>query len=86
MISVCRQTVALGRVHAGRIVTVHVSEHTLAIELADHTRIVRRTTTRPVVVIKGSRPHRSPRHTTSTELSGRPDPATTHPQQDRIAG
>jgi hypothetical protein len=55
VICVCRQTVALGRIHVGRIVTVHVSEHTLAIELDDETRTVRRTTTNPVVVIKGSR-------------------------------
>jgi transposase InsO family protein len=54
-ICVCRQTVALGRIHARRIVTVHVCEHTLAIELDDETRTVRRTTTNPVVVIKGSR-------------------------------
>ena len=53
MITVCRQTVALGRIHAGRTVTVHVSEHTLAIELDDETRTVRRTTTRPVVVRQG---------------------------------
>ena len=60
MICVCRQPVALGRIHAGRTVTVHVSEHTLAIELDDETRTVRRTTNRPVVVIKGSRPPPSP--------------------------
>jgi hypothetical protein len=40
---VCRQPVALGRLHAGRIVVVHVSEHTRAIELDDDTRTVRRT-------------------------------------------
>ena len=45
VITVCRQTVALGRIHAGRIVSVHVSEHTLAIELDDETRTIRRTTT-----------------------------------------
>jgi Integrase core domain len=70
-IVVCRQAVSLGRVHAGRIVSVHVCEHTLAIELDDETRTVRRTTTRPVVVVKGSRrqnPTRAP--ATSTELSG----------------
>ena len=55
VITVCRQPVALGRIHAGRAVTVHVSEHTLAIELDHETRTVRRITTRPVVVIKGSR-------------------------------
>src|SRR4051794_29885621 len=35
VIVACRQRVALGRIHAGRIVSVHVSEHTLAIELDD---------------------------------------------------
>jgi transposase-like protein len=73
VIVVCRQHVALGRVRAGRIVTVHVSEHTLAIELGGETRSVRRTTSRPVVVIKANRPHR-PR-ATSTELSASPDQA-----------
>jgi transposase InsO family protein len=70
VICVCRQTVALGRTHARRIVTVHVSEHTLAIELDDETRTVRRTTTNPVVVIKGSRP--------ALSASVRPND---HPQQ-----
>jgi transposase InsO family protein len=82
MIVVCRQRVSLGRVHAGRIVSVHVSEHTLTIELDEETRTVRRTTTRPVVVIKGSRrqnPTRAP--ATSTELSSTAGPETEHPQQ-----
>jgi hypothetical protein len=57
VICVCRQTLALGRIHAGRIVSIHVSEHTLAIELDDELRTVRRTTTNPIVVIKGSRRH-----------------------------
>ena len=68
VISVCRQPVSLGRVHAGRTVPVHVSEHTLAIELDGETRIVRRTTTRPVQNLKANRPHRA--RATSTELSG----------------
>jgi transposase InsO family protein len=55
VITVCRQPVRLGRIHAGRMVSVHVSEHTLAIELGQDTRTVRRTTTNPVRVIKGSR-------------------------------
>jgi Integrase core domain len=67
-ITVCRQPVSLGRVHAGRIVTVHVSEHTLAIELDGETRTIRRTTNRPVVVVKGSRPPRA--RATSTETLG----------------
>jgi hypothetical protein len=73
VITVCRQRVALGRVHAGRIVSVHVSEHTLAIELDGETRTVRRTTNRPVVVVKGSRPYRA--RATSTELSASTDQA-----------
>jgi hypothetical protein len=56
VIVVCRQRVSLGRVHAGRIVRVHVSEHTLAIELDGELRTVRRTTSRPVVVVKANRP------------------------------
>ena len=67
VITVCRQNVALGRVHAGRTVRVHVCEHTRAIELDDETRTVRRTTSRPVVVIKANRPPRA--RATSTELS-----------------
>ncbi len=71
VITVCRQPVALGRVHAGRTVCVYVSEHTLAVELDDETRTIRRTTSRPVVVIKAGRPHQPPPRTTSTELSAR---------------
>jgi transposase InsO family protein len=73
MITVCRQPVALGRVHAGRTVTVHVSEHTLAVELDGETRTIRRTTTRPVFAIKGGRPHQPRSGTTSTELSASTD-------------
>lgn len=45
---VAGQKVALGRIHARRIVTVHVSDATLAIELPDNTSIIRRTTTQPI--------------------------------------
>jgi transposase InsO family protein len=75
VITVCRQHVSLGRIHAGRTIRVHVSEHTLAIELDDgETRTIRRTTSRPVVVIKANRPHQA--QATSTELSANPEPAT----------
>lgn len=55
------QKIALGRQHAGRTVTVHVSETTLAIDLPDEngdadTRVVRRTTEQPIRSIKGQRP------------------------------
>jgi transposase InsO family protein len=79
VITVCRQRVALGRMHAGRTVRVHVSEHTLAVELDDETRTIRRTTTRPVQNIKADRPYRA--RATSTELSGGAGPETEHPQQ-----
>lgn len=52
VIMVAGQKIALGRVHAREIVTVHVSQTTLSIELADDTRTVRQTTTQPVRSIK----------------------------------
>jgi hypothetical protein len=58
VIMICGQKIALGRVHAHRTVTVHVSETTLAIELADgDTRVARRTTTQPVRNIKNPGRH-----------------------------
>jgi transposase InsO family protein len=57
VIVVCGQKIALGRVHAGQTLTVAVSDTTLAIELDDaETRVVRRTTTKPVRNIKADRP------------------------------
>jgi transposase InsO family protein len=78
VITVCRQPVALGRMNAGRIVCVHVSEHTLAIELDGETRTVRRTTSQPVVVVKAHRKHRA--RATSTELSAGAGQATEQPR------
>jgi transposase InsO family protein len=84
VITVCRQHVALGRIHAGRTVCVFVAEHTLAIELDGETRTVRRTTTLPVRILKAHHPHQPRPDTTSTELSRAPnrpshdpDPTTT---------
>ncbi len=57
VIMVAGQKVALGRGHAGRTVSIAVSETTLAIDLPDaETEIVRRTTDQPVRSIKGQRP------------------------------
>ncbi len=57
VIVVCGQKIALGRTHAGQTVAVAVSDTTLAIELDDdETRVVRRTTTKPVRNIKADRP------------------------------
>jgi hypothetical protein len=57
VIMVAGQKIALGRGHAGRTVSIAVSETTLAIELPDdETRVVRRTTEQAVRSIKGQRP------------------------------
>jgi transposase InsO family protein len=57
VIVVCRQKIALGRVHAGQTITIAVSDTTLAVELDDaETRVMRRTTTNPVRNIKADRP------------------------------
>jgi hypothetical protein len=51
VILVCRQPVSLGRIHAGQVVTVAVSETTIAVDLGDDdTLVVSRTTTLPVRV------------------------------------
>jgi transposase InsO family protein len=55
-ITVCRQTIGLGRAYAGRTITVHVSQDTLAVDLDDETLTVRRTTDLPVWQTKASRP------------------------------
>jgi hypothetical protein len=60
VVVVCGQTVALGRVNAGRTVTVYVADTTLAIELDGDTRTVQRTTTRPVRNVKAERPRKVP--------------------------
>jgi hypothetical protein len=53
VIMIAGQKIALGRIHARRIVTVHVAADTITIDLAgDDTRTVRRTTTQPVRTIK----------------------------------
>jgi hypothetical protein len=57
VIMVVGQKIALGRIHAGMVVTVHVAEHTLTIDLGgDDIRTVRRTTTDPVLRVKAQRP------------------------------
>src|SRR5215467_6328582 len=49
----CARGFALGRIYAGQVVTVHVTEHTLTIDLdGDDTRTIRRTTTQAVRSIK----------------------------------
>jgi hypothetical protein len=57
VITVAGQPVSVGRIHAGTVVTVHVSDTTLTVIATDgeqHT--IRRTTTHPVRSIKAYRP------------------------------
>ena len=83
VITVCRQHVTLGRIHAGRTVSVHVSEHTLAIELDDETRTVRRTTSRPARRAQGRTALRRSPRPQPTELSASPDQAGAERQRSR---
>ncbi|MEV4672139.1 hypothetical protein AB0K34_10855 [Actinomadura sp. NPDC049382] len=60
VVMVAGQKVSLGRLHAGRVVTIHVADTTLTIELGgDDVRTVRRTTTQPVRSIKAHRPRKA---------------------------
>jgi transposase InsO family protein len=57
VIMVAGQKIALGRIHASQVVTVHVAAETITIDLGgEDTRTVRRTTTQPVRSIKAHRP------------------------------
>lgn len=63
VIMVCGQRVSVGRLHAGQIVTVHVTDTTLTIELAgEDLGTIRRTTTTPIRNIKADRPTRKAGH------------------------
>ena len=60
VIMVAGQKIALGRIHAGQVVTVHVAEHTITIDLSgDDVRTIRRTTTQAVRSIKAHRPRKA---------------------------
>ena len=62
VIMIAGQKIALGHIHARRIVTVHVTAETITIDLGgDDTRTVRRTTTQPVRSIKAQQ-HRKAAH------------------------
>jgi hypothetical protein len=61
VIMVAGQKIAFGRIHTGRVITVHVATGTMTIDLGgDDTRTIRRTTTQAVPCIKAHRPARSP--------------------------
>jgi len=69
VILVAGQKLALGRIHAHTVVTVHVAEHTITVDFDDGAqRIFRRTTTHPVRSYKAQRP-RTP-HTDDRPAAG----------------
>jgi hypothetical protein len=54
IIMIAVQKIALGRIHARQVVTVHVAAGTIAVALGGSTRTFRRTTTQPVRSIKAA--------------------------------
>jgi transposase InsO family protein len=60
VIMVAGQKIALGRIHARQVVTVHVAADTMTIDLGgDDIRTIRRTTTQAVRSIKAHRPRKA---------------------------
>jgi transposase InsO family protein len=59
VIMVVGQKIALGRIHARHVVTVHVAADTITIDLGEDTRTVRRTTTQPVRTVKVHQPRKA---------------------------
>jgi hypothetical protein len=58
---VAGQKIALGRIHARQVVTVHVAAETITIDLGEDTRTVRRTTAQPVRSIKAAQSRKDSR-------------------------
>jgi hypothetical protein len=59
---VAGQKIALGRIHARQIITIHVATEVMTIDLGgDDTRVMRRTTTQPVRSSKAQQ-HRKAAH------------------------
>jgi hypothetical protein len=54
------QKIALGRIHAGQVVTIRVAAEVITIDLGgEDTRTIRRTTTQPVRSIKAHQPRKA---------------------------
>jgi hypothetical protein len=53
------QVISLGRVHAGKTVTIHVHDTHLIVDCDDGPRTIKRTTDKPVRNVKADRPHTS---------------------------
>ncbi|SNT64023.1 hypothetical protein SAMN05216276_11097 [Streptosporangium subroseum] len=56
---VARQTFSLGRLHAGQVVIVHVSDSTPTIGLDEGPRTVHHTTDLPIRNVKANRPRKT---------------------------
>ena len=58
VVMIARQTVALGRVHAGKTVTIDVNDTELVVACDDGPRTVRRSNQHPIRNQKANRPRR----------------------------
>ena len=59
-IMIAGQVIHIGRSHAGHVVTAHVAETTISIDLGDgQTTLIPRTTTTPIRNIKADRPRKA---------------------------
>ena len=58
VVMVTGQVIALGRVHAGKTVTIHVHDNHLIADRDDGPRTIKRTTDKPVRNIKADRPYK----------------------------
>jgi Integrase core domain len=58
VVMVAWQKIALGRVHAGKNVTIDVTDTHVTVHCDDRIRTIRRPTSRPVTRIKAHRPHK----------------------------
>jgi hypothetical protein len=58
VVMVAGQKVALGRVHAGKTVTIDVADASLTVACDDGPRVFTRTTSQPVTQTKAHRPHK----------------------------
>ncbi|MGI8332110.1 hypothetical protein ACRYCC_19255, partial [Actinomadura scrupuli] len=59
VIMIAGQNLSLGRLHARSVVTAHVSDTSITVELGDDRRTFRRTTDQPVRSIKAHRPRKA---------------------------
>lgn len=60
VIMVAGQYISIGRAHAHTVVTLHVAEHTIAVDLSDNDRrTFTRTTSKPVRSMKAQRPRKT---------------------------